>query len=359
LGVNPDVIRKTERQIRRLKSTLKPTLIQAPLPRNYAEEELEALLRGKLTDRERQLVAHPFSCTDAMREWARALAREARTDMDKARAIFEVLSARLDPRGQRRSRTAREVFDDWKDPQTNLVCMDLAVLFVALARAADVKAFFVNVTKDPDGVVTSHACAAVFTEDGVLLVDPSFHWFGVPHRQYRILDDLQTAAFLCFYNREGDPWELAACRAGLKLWPDFVQGQLCLVGALWNTRRVDEARRMLSDMNEPQAQDLEAAMYWSHRGLLALHDHDWQEAEAHLRQAVSLYPRNRATYFSLGNLYRDQHRLAEARAAFRAYLRNDPHPLNAGVAQHYIAQINEEIGFDSVSDPTPPDAKPQ
>jgi len=275
--------------------------------------------------------------------------------VDKARAIFETLSARLDPQGQMKSRTAREVFDAWRNPETRLVCMDLAVLFVALARAAEMNAFFVNVTKDPDGTVMSHACAAVFAGQGVLLADPAFHWFGVPHQQFRILDDLQTAAFLCFYNRAGDPRELAACRAGLKLWPDFVQGQLSLVGALGGARRMVEARQVLADINEPQAQDLEAARYWSYQGMIAAHERRWTEAEAHLRRSVAIDARGGGTYFNLGCLYWGQHRWAEARTALRAYLRHDPRPLNAAIARHYIAQINEKIGFDSASDAPEPE----
>lgn len=204
-----------------------------------------------------------------------------------------------------------------------------------------------NITKDPEGTVMNHACGAVFLADGVLLADPTLHWFGAPHKQYSILNDLQTSAFLCFNNKEGDPHELAACRAGLKLWPESVQGQSSLTGALWHAQRSEEARRVLFDMSEPQSKDYEAALYWSRRGLVAWHDQNGKEAETHLLKAVSLYPGEKNAYYNLGRLYWEQRRLTEARAAFRACLRNDPNPLVAGIAQHYITQINEEIGFDA------------
>ena len=106
-GVNPIAIRQTETQIQRLKSALTPALLQAPVPERYTEETLEEILRDKLTEDERQMVANPLSCSDAMRQWAKELTRGADQDLDKARAIHETLAARLDTRGPMKSRTAR------------------------------------------------------------------------------------------------------------------------------------------------------------------------------------------------------------------------------------------------------------
>jgi tetratricopeptide (TPR) repeat protein len=353
-GVGSDAVRQTERQIQRIKNILTPTFLQAPAPQRYTEEELTEIFRDKLTESERELVANPFACSDAMRLWAKELTRGAGPDMDKARSLWEALAARVDPRGPMKSRTAREVFEVWKNPEIRLVCMDYAVLFVALARVVGLDAFFANVTKGTDGTVFNHACGAVFLTEGVLLVDPALHWFGAPHQQYSILDDLQTSAFLRFNNKQGDPRELAACRAGLKLWPESVQGQLSLAGALWHTRRWEEARRVLAALDEPRLKDYEAARYWSCRGRVALEGQNWKEAEAYLLKAVSLYPGNYDAYYYLGSLSWEQRRWVEARTAFRACLRNDPDPVTAGIAQHYIAQINEEIGVDAASGtPTP------
>ncbi len=113
-----------------------PTFVQASPPRRYTGAELDKILRDKLADDEYALVGNPFSCTDAMTQWAKELTHGAQADLDKAKAIFNELSARLDPDGQPRSRTARQVFEAWRDPKVRLACMDRAVLFVALARAA-------------------------------------------------------------------------------------------------------------------------------------------------------------------------------------------------------------------------------
>jgi tetratricopeptide (TPR) repeat protein len=354
MGANPNSIRLLERKIEVLKSRLTPTFIQASPPKRYAEDELDRILWDKLTDDERALVGNPFSCTDAMRGWAKDLTRGADTDLDKAKAIFEALSARLIPGGQTRSRTAREVFAAWKDPKVHLVCMDHAVLFVALARAAGVDAFLVSVSRLPDGTARGHACAAVFAADRALLVDSAFRWFGVPHKQYMILDDLQATAALCFVNQGVDnPTELAAYRAGAKLWPDWIPGRLTLVAGLIRARQLPEARRLFAEIPPPPSQDYEAAVYWSLAGEPAL-EQDWDRAKECLVKSIAIWPGQSYAYFGLGRVYVRQHQLADARTAFRTCLRNEPGEWVAGMARAAIAQINEEIGIEAVPGTAPP-----
>lgn len=357
LAVNPDTIRRNERRIQRIKSTLTPTFINASMPQRYTEEALHAVLRDRLTETERQLAANPFSCTDTMRQWTQELTRGAATDLDKAKAIFDGMAVRLDAQGRPKSRTAREAFEAWKNTDIRLVCMDHAILFTALARAVDVNAFFVNVTKDPDGDVVNHACGAVFLGDRAVLVDTLWRWFGVPHKQYAILDDVQTTAFLCFNNRENDPRELAVCRAGLKLWPDYVPGRLALVAGLRRAGQWQEARHAFAEIPQPQSEDYEAAIYWALAGESAGNEQDWERAKECLLKSISIQPRQSHAYFTLGKVYGQQHRLAEARTAFRDCLRNDPSPLTAGTARAAIAQINEEIGLDPLNDSAPAQEK--
>jgi len=358
-GLNPNVIRQIAQRIQGVKSFLTPTLIEAATPRRYTPEALDALRRELLSEAEQQLARNPFSCTDAMTAWARELTQGATTDIEKAKAIFEGLAARPKGAGPLKSRTARQVFEAWNQAEVRLVCMDHAVLFVALARAVDVQAFFTNVTRLPDGKVINHACAAVFLGERAVLTDSSLRWFGAPHQQYEVLDDVQTTAFLCFNNWESDPRELAACRAGLKLWPQSVHGQLALAGTLLGARQWEEARRVLRDIGAPPAKEYETATYWSLHGLAALQEQNWQEGERLLLQATAVDPGNKTALFNLGQLYYEQRRPAEARTAFRAYLRNEPSVLTAAVARHRLAQINEEIGFDAPPDTPVLEPKPQ
>ena len=360
MGANPNMIRLVETQIEALKSRLTPTFIQASPPKRYTENELDKILWDKLTEDEHALVGNPFSCTDAMTQWSKELTRKVDKDLDKTRAIFEELSARLTLGGQVRSRTSREVFEAWKDPKARLVCMDRAILFVALARAVNLDAFFVHVTRLADGKVKNHACAAVFLENRAVLVDPTQHWLGVPHQGYAVLDDLQTAAFLCFNNREeDDAGKLAVYRAGLKLWPDSPQGRVYLAGALHRTGQTPEAILRFAGIARPESQDWHAANYWALAGELEAAEEHWERVQEYLLKSISLCPDQSEAYFNLGIVCVRQHRLAEARTAFRACLRNEPSESTARTARGAIALINEEIGVEAVPETAKPDAKPQ
>jgi tetratricopeptide (TPR) repeat protein len=228
--------------------------------------------------------------------------------------------------------------------------MDHAVLFVALARAVDVNAFFVQVTRDPDGKAMNHACAAVFAEDRCLLADSSYRWFGVPHQEYVLLDDLQTAAFLCFHNRAADAHRLPVYRAGLKLWPQSVSGRLALVGHLARTEQADEARRVFAEIPEPTSKGYDASQYFSAKGLLAAVDGDLELAEELTRKAIALCSTEAGPHFALGHMCLRRGRLAEARAAFRDCLRSNPYAVTASLARQLIVQIDEKIGHDLPAD---------
>jgi tetratricopeptide (TPR) repeat protein len=360
MGTNPSMIRLLEKQIELLKSRLTPTFIQASPPRRYTEAELDKVLQDKLTEDEQTLVGNPFSCADAMTQWAKELTHGAKTDLDKAKAIFEALATRFDPGGSSKSRTAREVFDAWQNPRVRLVCVDHALQFVALARAAGVNAFLANVTRMPDGTIAGHACAAVFAGDRALLIDPTLRWFGAPHQQYAILDDLQAAATLCFINRGmDDPKELAAYQAGSKLWPDWPTGQQALVAGLIRAGRVPEARERLAQIPEPPSEDYEAAMYWSLAAEPSLVGEDWARARECLLKSIAIWPGQSYAYFGLGRVYLQQHQLADARTAFRTCLRNGPNEWTATRARAAITQINEEIGVEVVPETAQPNSKPQ
>jgi tetratricopeptide (TPR) repeat protein len=346
LGMDPEAVRATEGHIKRLESLHRPTFIDAEMPKQYSEQVLDAILAARLTETERRLVGNPFSCTEPMRRWAQQLTRDATTDIEKARAIFDGLALRPRPRGDFKSRTARQVFAVWDDPEVRLVCMDHAVLFVALARAVDVNAFFTQVTRHPDRTAMNHACAAIFDGDQALLADSILRWFGAPHEEFAILDDLQTAAFLCFNNRAGGANFLEVCRAGVKLWPDSVQAKLHLVSTLLQASQGDEARRALSEISEPEREGYEASIYWTTQSMLAEADGDVERAEECVRKALAMCSKQAGAHFQLGRVCLQRGRLAEARAAFRDCLRNNPNAMVASMARQLIARITERIDLD-------------
>ena len=79
-------------------------------------------------------------------------------------------------------------------------------------------------------------CVAVFPEERGLLVDPSYRWFGVRHREFRILDDLEVVGVQLCHPTEGVP-RVDSCRAGLKLCGDIPWAHLSLARALIGKKR--------------------------------------------------------------------------------------------------------------------------
>ena len=71
----------------------------------------------------------------------------------------------------------------------------------------------------------------MFIGDKALLVDPAYQWFGAPHKEYVVLDDVQAIAHQ-YYQPSGKGNQVARCRLAAKLHPDTAWGQLRLAGAL-------------------------------------------------------------------------------------------------------------------------------
>lgn len=90
-------------------------------------------------------------------------------------------------------RNSRETFRDEKGDY-----MEMAMLYVGLARQEGLYANVVKVQEDYLGAKTSHPCAAVRLRRIVnsvrtaredVLVDPAYKMFGVCHRKFRVMTD--------------------------------------------------------------------------------------------------------------------------------------------------------------------------
>jgi len=350
-AADPAQIQIMEDRIQKISEALKPTFIEDPIPKRYSRQELNTILREKLTEDERRLIGDPFACSESMKQWAQELTQEAQTDFDKTKAIFDALAARVGLDGYPRSRTAVEVFEAWNDPNVPLMCVDHAVLYVTLARAVGLDAFLVIVTRDQNGEVVSHSCAAVYPDDRALLVDASWSWFGIAHREYTVLDDVQAIARLALMNQTFNDETAARYRAALKLHPDCLPGQLLLVEILRNDGQIDQAQRLFDRIAEPSSAGWRGAVYWQCRADLAISKDRWDEAETYLLRAASFYPNSGKIHFALAGLYVRQGRLAEARSEYRAALRGEfLHPNAVRTAREAIAQINEAIGEKDTSE---------
>lgn len=341
-GGNPRVVGILEERARYLKATLKPTFIDASIPKIYTELSLQEILRERLTEKELTMVVNPIASNAEMKRWAEQLTEGAAGDFDKAKALFDGLIRRIELEGEREQRTAREVFAAWNELEVSFVCQEYAKLFIALARDVNLKAFYVHVDKDYSGKTFPHDCAVVFTDGKALFIDPSYQWFGVPHKDFVILDDLQTIAHHFFQSTDANR-DVPRCQLAAKLHPDSAWGQLKLFRALSVADKWEEARTPLDVASrlEPNRWDV---YLW--QGVMADHDGDLETAIDYSQKSVESNPESAvAHYFSAGLLTR-MGKLKEARDEFRAGLRYEPKSKMAEEARRAIAQINEEIGLE-------------
>lgn len=348
LGTNPQLVHYFEERLRAIKASPTPTFINVAMPKVYTDQTLQAALQERLTQDELKMVVNPLASSPEMKRWAQQLTQVAQSDLDKAKKIFAALTRRVHS-GEGGTRTAREVFAAWKKPDASFWCQEYAKLFVALARDVDVKAFYVHLEKDCRGRIVYHDCSAVFVDGKALLVDPAYRWFGVPHKEFIILDDLQTIAHHLSQHRHTRE-DVARCWTATKLHPDFVWGQVALVGALIDAGEWGSARYALEKAVRlaPNRWDV----YYK-QGIIAAHDKDFAKAEGYYRKALALNPGDPHVHYSLANTLLEQHKLKEAREEYRACLRYHPEsytltgrasPETAEYARRMIAEIDEYIG---------------
>ena len=219
-------------------------------------------------------------------------------------------------------------------------CQEYAKLFVALARDVGVHAYYVHLEKDFRGRIVYHDCAAVFADGKALLADPAYRWFGPPHKEYLILDDLQAIAHH-FFQPSGTGKDVARCRLAEKLHPNFAWGQVTMVSAQMGEGLWEDARKTLAGALHLAPDRWDG---YEMQGMLDAHDGKPKEAIGSLRKSLALNPAYAATHFYLALVMLSEGQLKEAREEFRSSLQFDPPQEIAQSARHAIAEINEKIG---------------
>ena len=335
LGVDPKKVAAYEQTMKDLQASLSPTFIKADMPQVFSEEALDKALRERLTEQEMKAVTYPLRYTPQMKAGAEELTKGASTDLDKAKALFDGLTRRIEASEGYQTRTAEEVYAAWQKPSERFWCGDYTVLYVALARSVGLKAFVTRVDNDLNGQVVSHACAAVFADDKALLADASSNWFGVPHKRYQIMNDLDVVAY--YLGTRTRPKDLG-CRLALRVCPSMLSARLAWI----EQSHPDTARKELEAMAEPDPNTYDAYVYWLLRAGVAVYDNRADLAEAHLRKAISVAPSVFLAHHELGTLLQAQNRLLDARKEFQWSV-GAPVPQIAEDARRRIAQINEQL----------------
>jgi tetratricopeptide (TPR) repeat protein len=306
-------------------------------PHDYTESTFTEALRQKLTPEEFKLVVNPLASTPEMDRWARTLTADATNDEARARILFETLAYNAaGENGQPTQvaiRTARETFAVWNTPGAALNCQDYEYLYVALARSVGIKAYAVDVQENVDGGKMPHACAAVIVDGKGLLVDPTVPWFGVPHKRFTLMDDLQVSAIYVDQIPSLKYSEIAS-----KLAPDVALVQLNLLEKLTAEGRLKEARELLPrlkrlDINEATGDYVEAR--------LALIEGNTESAIELLLKAIAIDPNEGNYHTRLANAYAQEGKLSAARESLQNALRCPMTTAEAELPRKLIANTNE------------------
>ena len=287
----------------------------------------------------RQIV-NPIAANLVMTNWARELTLGSKDDWEKSHKLFDALSRHFSS-GPGGARTAQEVFAAWPNPHESFSCQEYAKMFVALARATGVNAFYVHLERDFAGNVVYHDCAVVFAEGKALLVDPAYRWFGAPHKEFLVLDDLETIAHHYFQQSEGqkDIW-LSNCRLAEKLHPDFAWGQCKLAAALLQAGQPLEAEKVLAAAFRLQPDRWDA---YELQGILADQQGHLDKAIASFQKSLALNPKGSRAHFGLAHLFLKQAKPAEARQEFHSALENGLESGDETDARRHLAELSEGL----------------
>ncbi len=333
-----------ERMVTSIRTQLTPVEIETVIPQVYTHESLHQALRQRLTPEEMDLVVYPLAGNAAVEQWAHELIAEVpetHIETDLARALFAGVMQRKGARGGEMDLTAAQVFAVWDDPEASFDCEAFAKLYIALARAVGLQAFYVHIDRDCRGKLIDHDCAIVFIDDKAVFVDPAYNWFGPGHQEFLVLDDLQTVAHhLCQHGAEDN--KIERCRVAIKLHPDYAWIQLHLANALWNDGERVKARAVLDE-----AERLEPGR-WNTllvRSVNSIQEQQWELAQSWLDQALEANPDSFYGHYLQGMLHQGDGNFDQARDSFRRCLQCTPPPHITQAARQYIIELNEHDGM--------------
>lgn len=341
-ALDPTYATYFEKLLSECQSRMAPVYVSFPRPKDYSGPALTNYLKTKLTAEELAAVVNPLAGNTEMDKWARELTSGATNELQKAQMLFDKLSRRIYPATSSKARTAQEAFAVWNNPKESLWCRDYANLYVALARVAGLNAYWVYVSETCDGQKGLHACAGVYIGNKLLLVDPSYCWFGVPQKKFSVLNDPQAIA-MHLTEMNG----LMPCRIASKLAPEFPIIQQNLFSVLIEQNRWTEASQVMAKIIQMEPDGMAAG---ASRGAWAIHEGKPDEAIGFLQKAIQSDPSQGNLYTALAGAYIEEGKLEQARDCLRKGLKCALTPRNANKARQAIAKINETIGTDSKDD---------
>jgi tetratricopeptide (TPR) repeat protein len=315
-----------------LKASLVPHFVDAIAPQWFSPSELEQAFHARLSKDEYRLVTNPLVGTPKMKAWAESSAGTATNDLEKAQELFNAVLPHVNQQWGKGLRTAADVFNSLADARTVFTCQEYAFLYVATARQLGLKAYYTQVNEDYRGKPVTHGCAAVFIGSRAVLIDPMYRWFGVPHKKYEVLDDVQTVALYLSQTHDGRRIELAA-----KLSPD---SPVILTDLAINLADRGNVKRAQVVADRAAKLDPTGWAPMLAEGYLEGVKENWAGAETYLKKCLALNPDAPEGHFLLGTALGNSGRWREAREEYRLYLQGETDPDMAEEARRRVAEID-------------------
>jgi TPR repeat protein len=131
-----------------------------------------------------------------------------------------------------------------------------------------------------------------------VLVDPTWRTFGIRHREFNVLDDLQAISHQAM-QIHGTP-DFRRLQMGLKLNPTNRWTQLQFVRGMVRLHDFDAAA---SELATVQKSGVEAWDVHEAAGELEIEREHWEPALAELQRALTLSPSNALVHFQLAQAY--------------------------------------------------------
>ncbi len=272
-------------RIARLESALPMARFDFRPPMDYTTETYSEALSQKLEPAEAKLVINPLGTDPSMQNWARQLLKSADSQETKAKQLFAAFVRRnrnVSWRTPPTPRSAREVFELWNSSEVPLYCQDLAFLYTVSARAVGLKAYDVLVLEACNGSKAWHCCTAVYLDGKAVLADPLYPVFGVNHKRFVLLDDVEATGLYM----SGLP-DFKRTEIGYKLAPNIALAQLSHLNNSMKLRHWSEACESLRRVREL---DVDGAIGDYAEAKLALSQNETARAISLAGKAIAVDP---------------------------------------------------------------------
>ena len=343
LGIQDSSVDEAKEALAELRPRLEAHFVESSVPTSITTQDLEKEVRRAALACKTQCSVNPFAANSEMVRWAKQLVGSSTNNFEKAKLIFDALSKRSTAEiGTPQARTAEEAFRHLQKTGAYISCQDFTFLFVALARAVGVSAYYVSVSKDVSDVYVLHACAGVFAQAKAILVDPAYFWFGVPHKEFAFKDDVEATGL--FLSQSSD---LKDKLIATNLAP---RSALAYFNLAMELASQNQSKKAWNAYQTGVRLKGEPWLALATEGVLEYFDHKPEAAIEHLRQSLSLKPEFPTLHFVLGEALIDARTFETARDEFRFYLQNFDNPEFADEARERISYLNEVIK-DSGEDP--------